>query len=167
MPVLMPLISNAPDLLAVALAASALVAAARADLTSYQIPNRYALAIALAFFFIAVDGGWHAAFLGLAAGAVTFGLGTVLFAKGWLGGGDVKLISAVALWVAPPLLAPFALITSLAGAILSIAMLTPLRRCLPAPPADLAPETGLRQPIPYGVAIAAGGLFVLLKRVTG
>jgi prepilin peptidase CpaA len=163
----MPLISATPDLFALALAAGALVAAALADLNSYQIPNRYALAIALAFLFFALGGGWHAALLGLAAGAVAFTLGAILFAKGWLGGGDVKLLAAVALWVAPPLLAPFALVTSLVGAMLSMAMLTPLRRCLPAPPADLAHETGLRQPIPYGVAIAAGGLFVLLKRLTG
>jgi prepilin peptidase CpaA len=163
----MPLISAAPDLVALALAAGALLAAALADLNSFQIPNRYTLAIVIAFLFFALGGGWPAALLGVAAGAIAFAVGTILFAKGWLGGGDVKLLAAVALWVTPPLLAPFALVTSLAGAILSIAMLTPLRRCLPAPPADLAHDTGLRQPIPYGVAIAAGGLFVLLKRVTG
>jgi prepilin peptidase CpaA len=159
-------ISATPHLLALALAAGALVAAAIADLKCYQIPNRYALAIALAFPVFALGGGWLAALLGLAAGTAAFALGTLLFAKGWLGGGDVKLLAAVALWLAPPLLAPFALVTSLAGAILSMAMLTPLRRCLPAPPVNLSHETGLRQPVPYGVAIAAGGLYVLLQRVT-
>src|SRR5260370_2268815 len=163
----MDLIPATPQLVALALAAGALVAGAIAVLRRYQIPDRYALAITLAFLLFAVGGDWPAALLGVAAGVVTFALGTILFAKGWLGGGDVKLLAAVALWIAPPLLAPFALVTSLAGAILSIAMLTPLRRCLPAPPADLAHDTGLRQPIPYGVAIAAGRLFVLLKRVTG
>ena len=162
----MDLIPVTPQLVALALAAGALVAAAIADLRRYQIPNRYALAITLAFLLFALGGGWPAALLGLAAGVVTFALGTILFAKGWLGGGDVKLLAAVALWLAPPLLAPFALVTSLAGAVLSVAMLTPLRRCLPAPPVNLSHETGLRQPIPYAIAIAAGGLYVLLQRVT-
>jgi prepilin peptidase CpaA len=158
-------LSYAPHLFASALAAVALGAAALADVKSYQIPDRYALTIAIAFILFALGGGWQAALFGLAAGAFAFALGALLFARGWLGGGDVKLLAAAALWVAPPLLAPFALVTSLAGAILSAAMLTPLRRYLPAPPADLAHETGLRQPIPYAIAIAAGGLFVLLKRV--
>ncbi len=162
----MALIPATIQLVALVLAAGALVAAAIADLRRYQIPNRYALAITLAFLLFALGGGWPAALLGLAAGVVTFALGTILFAKGWLGGGDVKLLAAVALWLAPPLLAPFALVTSLAGAVLSVAMLTPLRRCLPAPPVNLAHETGLRQPIPYAIAIAAGGLYVLLQRVT-
>jgi prepilin peptidase CpaA len=162
----MALIPATIQLVALVLAAGALVAAAIADLRRYQIPNRYALAITLAFLLFALGGGWPAALLGLAAGAITFALGTILFAKGWLGGGDVKLLAAVALWLAPPLLAPFALVTSLAGAVLSVAMLTPLRRCLPAPPVKLARETGLRQPIPYAIAIAAGGLYVLLQRVT-
>jgi hypothetical protein len=53
--------------------------------------------------------------------------------------------------------------------LLAIALLTPLRRQLPAPPAALAAGTpgALRQPMPFGVAIAVGGLFVLCTRVTG
>jgi prepilin peptidase CpaA len=45
-------------------------------------------------------------------------------------------------------------------------MLSPLRRLLPAPPSRLSPAAGAapglaRQPMPFGVAIAAGGLWVL------
>jgi hypothetical protein len=40
---------------------------------------------------------------------------------------------------------------------------------LPAPPAALVAGTAgtLRHPMPFGVAIAVGGLFVLCARVTG
>lgn len=163
----MTLLLAAPQLLALALAAGALVAAAIADLRFYQIPDRHAVAIALAFPLFALGAGLHEALSGLAIGAVAFALGIVLFARSWLGGGDVKLLAAVALWTPPSLLTAFALATSLAGAGLSIAMLTPLRRYAPPPPAALTQKGALRQPIPFAIAIAAGGLFVLLKRVTG
>lgn len=157
----------APQLAALAVAAVALIAAAIADLRSYQIPNRHAVAVAAAFCVFAFGGGGSEALGGLAIGAIVFLLGIFLFARNWLGGGDVKLLGAVALWVPPPLIGGFALATSLAGAGLSLAMLTPLRRCLPPPPAALAHERALRQPVPFAVAIAVGGLFIFIKRVTG
>jgi prepilin peptidase CpaA len=163
----MTVLPAAPQLFALAVAAVALIAAAVADLRFYQIPNRHAVAVALAFLLFALGADLDETLSALAVGAAVFALGIVLFARSWLGGGDVKLLAAVALWTPPPLLAGFALATSLAGAGLSIAMLTPLRRCLPPPPAALAHERALRQPIPFAVAIAAGGLFVLLKRLTG
>jgi prepilin peptidase CpaA len=163
----MTVLPAAPQLFALTVAAVALIAAAIADLRFYQIPNRHAVAIALAFLLFALGAGLHETLGGLAVGAAVFALGIVLFARSWLGGGDVKLLAAVALWTPPSLLAGFALATSLAGAGLSIAMLTPLRRWLPPPPASLAHERGLRQSVPFAIAIAAGGLFVLLKRVTG
>lgn len=163
----MILLPVAGQLVALVLAASALIAAAVADLRSYQIPNRYAVSVVLAYLLFALGLGWQEALGGLAIGAATFAFGIVLFARNWLGGGDVKLLAAIALWVPPPLLAGFALATSLAGAGLSVAMLSPLRRHLPAAPVSPAHERALHQPIPFAIAIAAGGLFVLLKRVTG
>lgn len=163
----MTVLPAAPQLFALILAAGALIAAAIADLRFYQIPNRHAVVIALAFVLFALGAGLREALGCLAVGTAVFALGIVLFARSWLGGGDVKLLAAVALWTPPSLLAGFALATSLAGAGLSLAMLTPLRRCLPPPPATLAHEHGLRQPVPFAIAIAAGGLFVLLKRATG
>ena len=152
-----------------AVAAGALVAAALHDLRSYQIPNRFAAAIALAFLVASLGGSLREAISGLALAVVVLAGGIVLFARHWLGGGDVKLLAATALWVPAPLVAGFALVTSLAGAVLAIALLTPLRRQLPTPPTELVAGTAgaLRQPMPFGVAIAVGGLFVLCTRVTG
>ena len=153
-----------------AIAAGALLAAAVHDIRSYEIPNRFPVAIALAFVAISFTGDLHTALSGLALGATVFAIGLVLFARRWVGGGDVKLLAAIALWVAIPFVASFALVTSLAGALLGLILMTPLRRLFPAPPAELVAITGtagsLRQPMPFGVAIAVGGLFALAARMT-
>jgi prepilin peptidase CpaA len=156
-----------------AVATAALVAAAYHDVRTYQIPNRFAVAIGCGFVAASLGGSWREALFGLALGIAVLVAGTALFARGWLGGGDVKLLAAVILWVPAPLLASFALVTSLAGAALGLLFMTPLRRHLPAAPQALAFATGgaargtrLRQPMPFGVAIAAGGLFALFARVT-
>jgi prepilin peptidase CpaA len=158
-------------LMCVALAGGALVAAAVSDALSYQIPNRFAVAIAFSFLAASLGGSLHEALTGLAIGAIVFAIGIALFARRLLGGGDVKLLAATALWVPPPLFAAFTLVTSLAGAALGIVMLSPLRRWLPAAPLRLLSDgttaSALRQPMPFGVAIATGGLFALLSRLHG
>src|SRR5690242_2681808 len=80
----------------------ALGLAALHDLRFYLIPNRFCAAIAASFGLFAA-GGLPAAEIGavLAAGIGLFAAGAILFARGLLGGGDVKLLAAVALW-APP-----------------------------------------------------------------
>lgn len=157
-------------LICLATAAGALLAAAVHDIRSYEIPNRFPAAIALAFVAISFTGDLHAALSGLALGTIVFAVGVVCFARRWLGGGDVKLLGAIALWVSIPLIASFALVTSLAGAVLGIIMMTPLRRHFPAPPEALAAAAGsagaMRQPMPFGAAIATGGLFALVARMT-
>jgi prepilin peptidase CpaA len=158
------------DVIAPLAAAGALLASASSDLTSYQIPNRYAATVALAAMPAGLVAGPLALLLALAMGIGVFAFGAIFFARGWMGGGDVKLLAATALWVPPPLLSVFALSTALAGAVLSIALLTPLRHRLPAPPVSLRPTDGasaLRRPVPFGIAIAIGGLVVLGARFSG
>jgi prepilin peptidase CpaA len=152
----------------VALAACALLGAAYCDIRTYQIPDGFALAIAGAFIAAALGGSLGEAVAALAIAAAVFAAGVAMFARKWLGGGDVKLLAATALWVSPALLAPFTVVVSFTGALLGIAMLTPLRRRMPPPPAALlgdAAAGALRQPMPFAVAIAAGGLFALLSRL--
>jgi prepilin peptidase CpaA len=78
-----------------------------------------------------------------------------------MGGGDVKLFSALALWCGPSRLASFTLVTSLAGVAVALIMLSPLRRLAPAAPDEA--RSAARQPMPYGVAIAAGGVWLLAQ----
>src|SRR3989442_289230 len=82
--------------------------AALHDFRSYQIPNRFAAAIAFAFLMASLGGSLREAISGLALAGVVLAGGIVLFARHWLGGGDVKLLAATALWVPAPLVTTFA-----------------------------------------------------------
>lgn len=138
-----------------------LAVAALWDLASFRIPNLLPLALLVLFPVAAamsaapVAWGWH-----LAAGAVVLAAGAGLFALGLLGGGDAKLMAAAALWLGSGNLLAFLLTTSLAGGVLTLAILllrgAPLRHVFAGigfAPTVLRPRAG----IPYGVAIAVGG----------
>jgi prepilin peptidase CpaA len=112
----------------------------------------------------------------LVTGVVAFVLCAILFAAGIFGGGDTKLLAAIMLWAGPALAPSFLIYTMLAGGVLALAWLTPVRRLMPAAPlpAQVQGEPtvsagGLRsrfhQPTPYGAAIAAGGFYVVAARV--
>lgn len=156
--------------MAVALSSSAgaLGWAAVSDVRRYEIPNRISVIIVVAFLLAALV--MKSAFVigGLTVAAAIFAVGALLFARGGIGGGDVKLLSAAALWSGPGLLMSMALVISLAGLVLAGLILSPLGRLMPPPPARVAPppekaNRRLSRPMPYGVAIAAGGLWVLSR----
>lgn len=91
--------------------------------------------------------------------AVTFAIGTGLFALRWLGGGDVKLLAAIALWfdfgAAPILL----LCIAMGGGIL-VLLLVPLRRLVSKAACERTKWKFFQPggPIPYGLAIAVGAI---------
>lgn len=141
--------------------------AAANDVLHYQIPNRISAGIVLLFpaYVLAGTSSEPLTTLlsGLGVAAAVFLLGAAGFAAGVVGGGDAKLLAAVSLWAGPALVIPFFVVTALGGAVLALAMLTPLATLLPAPPASIASRSSWRNSrgsVPYGVAIAAGGLFV-------
>ena len=74
-----------------------------------------------------------------------------LFAIGAMGGGDVKMIGAVMLWIPLSLFMPTLTVMAIGGGILSAAMLIHMK----LRPSDKPVE------VPYGVAIAAAGLWAL------
>ena len=162
--------------LPLAAAAGAMGWAAISDIRHYIIPNRTVAAIAVAYAVFACSMPSSFAIGGAVAAMIVFAVATMFFARGWMGGGDAKLITVTALWAGAPFLSAFTTVTCLSGALLAVLMLTPVRRLMPAPSADavslaggLAPDGpvndgtggGLRQPMPFGVPIAIGGLFVL------
>jgi prepilin peptidase CpaA len=98
--------------------------------------------------------------------------GAVLFARGWLGGGDVKLLSAAILWAGAPQALGLLVATGLLGGALALILLSPFgkfasaaRQLLGAadtsPSQAGAPETAV--PVPYGVAIAGAGMIVVVS----
>ena len=86
-----------------------LVMAGLSDLRSLRIPNLLTGAFALAFPPTALMfGGGTVDWLShIAAGAAVFLGAAILFALRLMGGGDVKLLAAVALWIGLGALLPF------------------------------------------------------------
>lgn len=98
-----------------------------------------------------------------------FAVGALLYARGCVGGGDVKLLAAAALWMGPAATPEFLLLTALAGGVLAMALLTPVGGLITLGRTVLGPA-GLDAPanaVPYGVAIAAAALIVILQPLAG
>ncbi|HEX5500413.1 MAG TPA: prepilin peptidase [Thermomicrobiales bacterium] len=134
-----------------------LIAAAGCDARSYLIPNRLGVLIVFTFIAYGLTGTDDVDFTGSAAVALAvLVVGAAMFAAELIGGGDVKLMTAIALWAGPGYVLPFLLIMAMAGGILSLGVL--LRPRLAALAGRISATANHR--VPYGVAIAAGGLFV-------
>ena len=143
-----------------------LIAAGWQDLQTMRIPNRLPAAIMAAFAVWAVA-GWTLGSVSVAdlgatsvCAAVVFAVGGLVFATGSMGGGDVKLLTAVTLFAGPDLLADFLMVTALTGGAMALASLAGARIGPSAPGFDGALGTRMREGLPYGPAIAAGGLWV-------
>ena len=138
--------------------------AAASDLLTMTIPNRLNLLIGASFFIVAPVAGLSLQDMAmhLAAGGLVLVAGISLFAFGWLGGGDAKLLAVSALWLGFEVLLPFLLYVTVFGGVLAMAMLAYRRfpaAALPLP--DWAARLhGQGGPIPYGIAITAGALAV-------
>jgi prepilin peptidase CpaA len=161
-----------PDIVAL-LALAALGAAALNDVALRRIPNFLPAVIALAGLFRqAMLGAPLLALLG--AGCVLAGA-TLLWMRGLMGGGDVKLLAAAALLMPVAAIPAMLLAVAIAGGVLALFHLV-LRGRLAAP--SWPRPTGLLRrvlrceawrirrgaPLPYGVAIAAGAAFVMTGR---
>lgn len=144
------------------------------DTWKYIIPN--AITVALVALFVVTtlllpfDMGWRdwLSHFG-AAGAVLVG-GAVLFAFKKMGGGDVKLITAVAFWAGFEYVGELILYITLAGGVLAIVLIIARRVLFGVMAAGNAPSklkvprvllTG--EPVPYGLAIAPSAIFIGTK----
>ena len=137
--------------------AAMLVFAAVVDVRTFTISNRLNLTVALlapVYWLSIALPVWPGVGVQLAAGAGVFVLLAGAFYAGMMGGGDVKLASALALWFSPGSTLKFLVLMSLAGGVLTIGILA-LHR---------ARGRAGRPEIPYGVAIAFGGLAILAQR---
>lgn len=140
------------------------ILAALRDLTSYTIPNWISLALVGAFAIAAVAAGLPLQTIGVhaAAGFIALLAGMAMFALGWIGGGDAKLLSACCLWFGWPDGREFLLDTALAGGAFSVLLLLArgemVRPFLPLFGGWVGRLTTPGEPAPYGVAIALGAL---------
>jgi prepilin peptidase CpaA len=88
------------------------------------------------------------------------GLGTLLFVRGWMGGGDIKLLAGSALWFNLDYGWKMLVAVAIAGGLEALAVM--LLRLLPWPKSMRAKLAVLRrgEQLPYGVAIAIGVTFI-------
>lgn len=136
------------------LAIAIFLAAAAEDIRHRRIPNPLVGALLVLGLIRLLGAGTDpgpAPAADLVAALLIFAAGAMLFQFGALGGGDVKLLAAGMLWVGAGAAASYLMITALAGGALALAFI--LRRALghDKPPAHAS--------LPYGVAIAMGGIF--------
>jgi prepilin peptidase CpaA len=151
----------------VALLPALLIVAALSDLATYRIRNWISLALVAGFALAAPAMGLSLPAIGLhlGVGAAALLLGVVMFALGWIGGGDAKVFAAAALWLGWPAVITYAVATCMAGGALATGLLVLrtgyLRPYMAAGPAWMNRLAEPGENVPYGVAIAAGALAAL------
>lgn len=134
------------------------------DLTSYTIPNWISLVLIAAFGPAALACGLAPSAIGLQLGIGLAALvaGMVMFALGWIGGGDAKLFAAAGLWLGFPAVVTFLMVTAVTGGALAVGLLGLrslwLRPYVQTGPAWFGRLATPGENVPYGFAIAAGAL---------
>jgi prepilin peptidase CpaA len=111
----------------------------------------------------------------LIAAAILLLLLLVIYQRGWIGGGDVKLLVALAIGLPLTGVVQLLSITALAGGVLALVHL--MMRLLPYPRLAPAGSSLVRRvyaverwrhlrhaPLPYGVAIACGGIWTIFSQ---
>lgn len=148
--------------------AALMALAALEDLRRLVIPNVLTLSLcALWPFYVLAAPSLFGVLGALACGLAVFFAGALLFSRGYLGGGDVKLLAVATLWAGPPNVPALLLLTAILGGLLALALLMPpaawiaeLARAKLGP-TDASTKTGMATPVPYGIAIAAASLIVV------
>jgi prepilin peptidase CpaA len=134
--------------------AIALLVAAITDIRSRSISNWLNAGIALAAPLYWWSSGldlWPGVALQLGIALAAFVLLAGLFALKMMGGGDVKLLTVLALWIEPVWFLKLLIVMALVGGVLTVGMGA----------WHIMRRQRERLAIPYGVAIAIGGLWVL------
>ena len=139
--------------------------AASSDLFTMTIANRISLILLGGFVLLAVMTGMSATDMALhfGAGGAVLLTGFVLFACGWIGGGDAKLAAATALWLGFAHLFDYLIYASILGGALTLILIQFRRLPLPAALVGLEWVERLHRTgggVPYGIALAAAALLV-------
>jgi prepilin peptidase CpaA len=149
--------------------AALMIIAAFEDFRRLVIPNALSLSLCVLWpLYIAPIASLAIVLGSLGCAALVFLVGALCFSRGFLGGGDVKLLTAATLWAGPGLTPSLLLVTGVLGGVLALALLIPpcahfatLARVKLGPETDLQPNNRLATPVPYGIAIAAAAMLVI------
>lgn len=153
------------DALVLILFPAAMAFAASSDLLTMTISNKISLLLVAGFFLLAPLIGLSTADVTthVAAALMMLALAFVCFARGWIGGGDAKLASAIVLWLGFEHAIAFLLYASLFGGLITLAILKFRTLPIPAPFAGHGWAERLHRldaGVPYGIALAAAALLV-------
>jgi prepilin peptidase CpaA len=138
------------------------------DLTRYLIPNWLVGLILIlypAMWFTATHAGVDVK-MSVAAMAMVFAGGYIVFMLRLMGGGDIKLATVCSLWVGLPMLLDFLLWVAVGGGVLSLVLLM-VRPVAPQWLAKFSKSTKIPrvltmgEPVPYGLAIAAAFFYLM------
>ena len=152
----MRLLAVAPDWLAAILLLLLIVAAIQ-DAWRLRISDWISGLIAIgAFVALAIDGPVSGLWQNLLLFAAVLAIGTFMFGRGWMGGGDIKLLAASSLWFNLTDGWKMLVAIALAGGVETLVIM--IVRRLPWSDDKRAKALLLRRggPIPYGIAIALG-----------
>jgi len=149
--------------------AALMVIAAFEDLRRLVIPNVLPASLCVLWpFYIAPTASLIGAVGAVGCAALVFAIGALCFSRGFLGGGDVKLLTAASLWAGPGLTPSLLVVTSVLGGALALFLLVPpcahliaLARVKLGPAGELEPRERPTTPVPYGIAIAAASMLVI------
>ncbi len=142
-----------------------MLTAAYRDALTMTIPNWVSIMVLLGFFLIVpfVWQGWPVFGEHILVGTSVFLFGFAIFAFGWLGGGDAKLMAATSFWWQWPDLLVYVVYTTLAGGVIAMFILFG-RQFIPA---HILTSKWLHRLIkdetqmPYGLALAFGAIVTL------
>ena len=131
-----------------------LLIACYTDITKRDIPNWLNLCLALLapviWWMTGID-TWQAIAWQIGTAVAVFGFFYVIWLFSGIGGGDVKMLGAMALWITPVLVLPFLTVMAMVGGLICLVMV-------------IRKWTSKNRPnpeVPYGLAIAAAGFWVL------
>jgi prepilin peptidase CpaA len=148
--------------------AALMLLAALEDLRRLVIPNALTLSLCVLWPLYALAAPSLFLTLGaLVCAVIAFLAGALLFSRGFIGGGDVKLLAVAVLWAGPGRTMPFLLLTGVLGGMLALFLLIPPGAHLATlaraklGPGEASIKAGLTTPVPYGIAIAAAALIVI------
>jgi prepilin peptidase CpaA len=134
-----------------------LLAAAVTDLRSRTIGNSLTGAVALLalpYWWASGIAPWPGMAIQLGLGAAVFAFFALSFRLGMMGGGDVKLLAALALWLPVETLVPMLMVMALIGGVVTVAVIVGRRLRRIGPDSE----------VPYGLAITLAGLWAVYER---
>ncbi len=135
------------------------------DLRRLIIPNWIPIALAVTFpVFALLHAGGDRIPAHVAVTVLVFLISMIFFVADWMGGGDIKLLAAIILWLGPSAAPEFLMVMSLLGAALAITLM--IVRSFPSAADPWGQTIVARRVIelarlgqcPYGVAIGAAAL---------